>query len=86
MTTKFSKDFDKQLGKLPQKRRDKVIDTVDLFLDNPMEESLRNHALSAEWKGYRSISAGGDLRLHFKMLDGGIAYFVAVGTHSQLYR
>lgn len=86
MTTRFHKDFDKELAKLPQKRRDKVIDAIELFMDEPMKPSLRNHALVAEWKGYRSISAGGDLRVHFKMLDDEIAYFVAVGTHSQLYR
>lgn len=86
MTTKFHKDFDKQLAKLPQKRRDKVIDAIDLFLDDPNNETLRNHALTGEWVGYRSISAGGDLRLHFRVLAGKVAYFVAVGTHSQLYK
>jgi addiction module RelE/StbE family toxin len=86
MTTKFSKDFDKQFAKLPKVLREKVIETVDLFLDRPMEPSLRNHPLTKEWHGYRSISADSDLRLHFKILDGDIVYFVAVGTHSQLYK
>lgn len=86
MKAEFHKVFDKQLAKLPKKRRDKVIDTVSLFLDSPFDSALRNHALTGEWAGFRSISAGGDLRLHFEILDDEIAYFVAVGTHSQLYK
>lgn len=83
---KFSKDFDKQFAKLPQKRRDIAIATVDLFYDSPSALSLRNHALKGEWLGYRSISSGGDFRLHFKMIDNNTVLFVAVGTHSQLYK
>lgn len=82
VTIKLHKDFEKQLVKLPKERRD----TIELFLDDPSEPSLRNHALTGEWAGYRSISAGGDLRLHFEVLDGNVVYFVAVGTHSQLYK
>ena len=86
LLVKFHKDFEKQFAKLPKKRRDKAIDTIDLFLDEPMESSLRNHALKAEWSGYRSISAGGDFRLHFKMIDQSTVLFVAIGTHNQLYK
>lgn len=86
LTVKLHKDFEKQLAKLPKKRRDKVVDTIELFLENPTEPSLRNHTLTAEWAGYNSISAGGDLRLHFKILQSNTVYFVAVGTHSQLYK
>lgn len=86
VTVKLHKDFEKQLAKLPKKRRDKVVDTIELFLDDSTKPSLRNHALTGEWAGYRSISAGGDLRLHFEVLDSNVVYFVAVGTHSQLHK
>ncbi len=86
MKAEFHKTFDKQLAKLPKKRRDKVIDTVGLFLDDPVDTALLNHALTGEWAGFRSISAGGDLRLHFEMINDDTAHFVAVGTHSQLYK
>jgi addiction module RelE/StbE family toxin len=86
MTAEFHRTFDKQLAKLPKNRRDKVIDTIGVFLDKPTRLSLRNHALTGKWAGFRSISAGGDLRLHFELIDEDTAYFVAVGTHSQLYR
>lgn len=86
MTIEFHKSFDKQLAKLSKKRKDKVIDTISDFIDEPTKPSLRNHALTGEWTGYYSISAGGDYRLHFQMLSNDVAFFVAVGTHSQLYK
>lgn len=86
MRAEFHKDFDKQLARLPKQRKDKAIETIALFLDQPMAASLRNHALTGQWSGYRSISAGGDLRLHFQFIDKDTAYFVAVGSHSQLYK
>jgi addiction module RelE/StbE family toxin len=86
MRAEFHGAFDKQFAKLPKKRQDKVIAAIDLFLTDPLALSLRNHTLVGEWAGFHSISAGGDLRLHFEIIDTEIAYFVAVGTHSQLYR
>jgi len=42
--------------------------------------------LVGELRGYRSINITGDWRAIFMEIDGGkIIYFVAIGTHSQLY-
>ncbi|MFZ1812136.1 MAG: type II toxin-antitoxin system mRNA interferase toxin, RelE/StbE family [Candidatus Saccharimonadales bacterium] len=81
----FTKKFNKQFANLPHKKQLKVLDTVKLFLRDSEAHTLRNHALTGEWAGYRSISAGGDLRLHFRVIDDTTVLFVAVGTHSQLY-
>jgi len=35
---------------------------------------------------YSSISAGGDIRLHYRILDDQTVLFVAVGSHGQLYQ
>lgn len=87
LTLELHRTFEKQFAKLPGKRRDKVIDTIDRFLDDPTNPVLRNHELTGEWASFRSISAGGNLRLHFQITDDGtVVYFVAVGTHSQLYK
>ncbi|MCL5112957.1 MAG: type II toxin-antitoxin system mRNA interferase toxin, RelE/StbE family [Patescibacteria group bacterium] len=87
MKVRFSPDFDKQFSiRLNKREQIKVIDTIELFQDDPFRKDLRNHPLNGKWLGHRSISIGGDLRLHFKMLDEDIAYFVAVGSHYQLYR
>lgn len=87
MLIRFTTDFDRQFrDRLTNKQKIQVLDAIDLFIDKPFHESFRNHALKGEWIGYRSISIGGDLRLHFKIIDEQTAYFVAVGSHKQLYK
>jgi addiction module RelE/StbE family toxin len=82
----FTKLFNKQFEKLPAKRQEQARTAVALFLRDMTDPALRNHGLKGEWMGYRSISAGGDLRLHFKVVSESNVLFVAVGSHSQLYK
>jgi addiction module RelE/StbE family toxin len=86
MTQRYSKEFDKQFAGLSKTQKSNAIDAIELFLEKPNDASLRNHALSEKWYGYRSISADDDLRVHFKMIDNETVYFVAIGSHSQLYK
>jgi addiction module RelE/StbE family toxin len=86
MNVDYTKSFNAQFEKLPLEYQIIAKDAVELFLDDVAAPSLRNHALKGKWAGYRSISAGGDLRLHFKMVGPNTVLFVAVGSHSQLYR
>ena len=85
MNADFHKSFDKQFMKLPAKQQLRVRQAVKKFLQNPKDPELYNHPLKGGWRGYRSISAAGDLRLHFKVLSRDRVMFVAVGSHSQLY-
>jgi len=86
LKVEYHRKFEKQLAKLPQKQRDRVIDAIELFLNDPADSRLRNHALVGQWKGYHSISAGGDLRIHLQLIESENAvFFITVGTHSQLY-
>lgn len=86
MDVDYTKAFDKQFQKLPRKKQQQARDAIALFLDDITAPSLRNHALKGEWLGYRSISAGGDLRLHYQAITESKVLFVAVGSHSQLYK
>ncbi len=86
MTTKFSADFDRQFAKLSKEHKQQVMDAIELFLDEPTHSALRNHPLTEEWAGWHSISAGDDLRVHYKLLDSEAVFFVAVGTHGELYK
>jgi len=61
-------------------------ETLELFLTNPADPTLYNHPLVGEWSGHRSISFGGDWRAHYMQISDGEAFFVAIGTHSQLYK
>jgi len=59
------------------------------FTDNPHNSRLNNHSLKGKWKGYRSINVTSDWRAIYTEKREGkdtIAYFVAIGTHEQLYK
>lgn len=81
----FHKKFAKQLGKYPDKVHDTFQKRIEIFLNNPFDPSLSNHPLTGRWMGFRSINISGDLRAVYELVDRETAYFVAFGTHSQLY-
>jgi addiction module RelE/StbE family toxin len=82
-----TKIFIKHLKKLPKPTQIRVRDAIELFKVDPKTRSLRNHRLTGQMRHVWSISAGGDIRIHYtKHINGEIIiFFVDVGTHSQLY-
>jgi addiction module RelE/StbE family toxin len=86
MQVDFTKEFNKQFARLPRARQLRAKDALAQYLDDPAAPALRLHRLKGEWLGYYSISAGGDLRLHFRIISADTLLFVAIGTHSQLYK
>jgi len=86
MTLQLSKSFLKQIRGLKPAQQKRLKQALVLFQGDPYHPSLYNHQLTGQWKNYRSISFGGDWRAHYEVIDKDTAYFVAVGTHSQLYK
>jgi addiction module RelE/StbE family toxin len=86
MNIDYSKPFDKQFTKLSKAQKQLVIDAVELFIDDPFNDSLRNHPLKDRWVNYRSITASDNLRLHYRVIKKDTVLFVAVGTHDELYK
>jgi addiction module RelE/StbE family toxin len=87
MKIEYHKNFIKQFEKLQKKQQQRVLDALKLFEKEPFAEQLRNHPLKGNLSEFRSISVGGDLRLHYyeKEPNHIIVVFVAIGSHSQLY-
>ena len=86
MIIELHKNFAKQITKLKPAQQKRLQKTLHLFLNEPNHPELYNHPLSGEWKGHRSITFGGNWRAHYIPIDENTALFVAVGTHSQLYK
>lgn len=86
MDVDFTKAFNKQFEKLTPKKQKQAKGAIALFIQGVAAPTLRNHGLKGKWQGHRSIRAGGDLRLHFKVIADNKVLFVAVGSHSQLYK
>ena len=87
ITIKLHKDFVKQAANLKPAQKRRLQAAMELFQEQPGHPDLYNHPLTGKWAGYRSIAFGGDWRAHFELTDNvKIAWFVACGTHSQLYK
>jgi addiction module RelE/StbE family toxin len=84
MTLAYSKNFIKQAKKLQAPTRTKLQERIALFVDNPLNPQLRNHALSGKYKEYRSIDVTGDIRALY-ITTSSETIFEHIGTHSQLY-
>jgi addiction module RelE/StbE family toxin len=80
-----SKRFLKEFTKLPKETKIKTLASLKLFVENPKNPALRKHALTGKWKGHFSIDVTGDIRAVYIRVETRVAYFVAIGSHSELY-
>ena len=81
----LSKRFEKDFIKLPSATKKKAIVTLEKFIVDPQNPTLRNHGLSGKWKGHFSINVTGDTRAVYFVIEDGVVRFVAIGSHSELY-
>ena len=86
MKIDFHKSFYKQASNLKPAQKKRLKQALLLFADEPYHADLYNHPLGGDWKGFRSISFFGDWRAHYSVIEESTILFVAVGTHSQLYK
>ncbi|HMO78220.1 MAG TPA: type II toxin-antitoxin system mRNA interferase toxin, RelE/StbE family [Candidatus Paceibacterota bacterium] len=81
----LSKRFEKDFAKLPSATKKKAVASLEKFIENPQNPSLRNHSLSEKWKGHFSINVTGDTRAIYFVIEDTTVRFVAIGSHSELY-
>lgn len=84
MEIKFSTDFRKRYQKLNDKVKKAFHQRLKLFIQDQYHPLLRNHPLTGKLQGYRAFSITGDIRVVY-YIDQGIAYFIDIGTHNQVY-
>lgn len=77
--------FKKQYRKLPKNIQMRVDTRIRLFTTDPFNEILRNHSLSGEYSGCRSINVTGDYRIIYEENAKGFMEFLLIGTHDELY-
>lgn len=78
-------DFEKQFKKLRAGEQERWNERLVVFLEDPRNPLLQNHALHGKYQGCRSINIGGDLRAIYSEVEPGLALFIDIGTHSELY-
>lgn len=88
MNIVYDPAFYKKLKKVDARIRTSVKERIQLFSSNPTDPQLNNHPLKASYCRYRSIDITADYRAIYKEVKIGdeiVAYFVALGTHEELY-
>jgi mRNA-degrading endonuclease YafQ of YafQ-DinJ toxin-antitoxin module len=86
MIVRFHKSFRKVFQKLPVKIQDRFSDRLTLFAQNPFHPALCNHSVDAAYPQWRSINVTGDYRALYDACEDGVAIFMKIGTHAELYR
>jgi len=86
MQIEYSKMFIKEFKKCPVNIKTNFKKRLEIFVNNQYHTILNNHPLIGKLKNYWSINITGSYRAIFEEInEGQIVYFVAIGTHSQLY-
>lgn len=82
----FHRNFKKRYKKLRKAEQMRCNERLILFIQNQFHPLLNNHALNGEYKNYRSINIGGDLRALYQPISQNSAFFINLGTHQELYQ
>ena len=87
MIIRFHRNFEKQIKKLTSNGQTKLKEKIIIFMADEFNPILNNHPLKGKYKGYRSINIAGDLRAVYKRdPNNNYIIFIALGSHSKLYR
>lgn len=84
----FTTLFNRQRKDAPTDIKKAFLEVINLFMDDPENQFLRNHALKGKFAGYRSIDVTDDWRAVFREDHSGerkIIIFHMLGTHKELY-
>ncbi|HEY4478848.1 MAG TPA: type II toxin-antitoxin system mRNA interferase toxin, RelE/StbE family [Candidatus Paceibacterota bacterium] len=81
----YSKKFRRNYKKLPFKLQEQFKQRRRLFLANPFDLILNNHALHDPYVGCRSINITGDYRAIFYQENESVIHFLIIGTHHELF-
>lgn len=88
MEISFSSSFKRAFKKRVKGSTDleaKFWQKVELFVNDPFEQSLKTHKLSGKLKDLWSFSVEYDQRVLFYFTDDGKAVFVDIGDHDEVY-
>ena len=89
MNVVYDKLFFDKLKRVDVRIQKSVKGIILLFSKDPNNPQLNNHLLRDEFEGYRSIDITSDWRAIYQEIQTGaekVAYFIALGTHKQLYK
>jgi len=86
-TTRFRRDYKRELKGRYASDLDAGLREVLIFLveDRALPTRYRDHALIADWRGYRECHIKSDLLLIYQKQEQEILVLVRLGSHSELF-
>lgn len=78
----YGTHFTKQFAALPKSIQTKSLEKLELFVKNPLQNSLRLHKLKGKLEWLRSISVDKGYRIILEPQDNGDVLLISIGTHS----
>jgi addiction module RelE/StbE family toxin len=81
----FSKNFTREYEKLSKSLQNKFKTRFTIFQKDIYNPLLKNHTLQGKWGGNRSINITGDIRAIYRE-ENELIIFIAIGSHSDLYK
>lgn len=88
MRVQLAPDLTDRIKKLDVRIRKSFKKAINTFSKDSNSLELNNHELKRKWEGFKSIDVTAGFRAIYheiEELDESIAYFVALGTHDELY-
>lgn len=85
MKVDYSHSFKKDYKKLTVKLHNQIRERILLFQQNQFNPLLNNHSVHYPYEGCQSINISGDVRALYE-ISNDTAFFIRVGSHSQLYK
>ena len=80
------KKFKKKFKKFSNEIHIQFKNRLNIFIKDPHDTTLNNHALHGKYLGFRSINVSGDLRAVYRMEADNIVLFVDIDNHANLYK
>ncbi len=82
--TSFIKAFKKTSKKNPE-LKDKLLKSLELFVNSPYHPILGTHKLSGKLRGHHAFSLGYDCRVIVKFISQAEVALISIGKHEEVY-
>lgn len=76
-----SKRFVKNWSKLNPKTKNKIVEKIDILLQDPHTPALKTHKLTGKLNDFWSFSVSYHLRILFRFVQEDIVEFIDIGGH-----
>lgn len=89
MIVRYDPDFLQDFKQANVRIRKSFKQKLEIFTKNPFDPQLNNHTLQREYMGCKSIDITNDWRaIYVEKIEEEdvVAYFIALGTHDELYK